>query len=143
MKIGVPTETKDNEYRVGIVPSGVEELVRHGHEVLIQEGAGEGSAISDEEFREAGASILPDAKALWKSSELIMKVKEPLPSEYDLMKKGQLLFAFLHLAPLPDLVDVLIEPFPTLWTSLSSVGSALSLMKRYRHPMEVSPCSPP
>jgi alanine dehydrogenase len=109
MRIGIPTEIKNNEYRVGIVPSGVEELVHHGHEVLIQAGAGKGSAILDEEFRDAGASILPDAAALWKSSELIMKVKEPLPSEYDLMKREQLLFAFLHLAPLPDLVDVLIE----------------------------------
>ena len=109
MRIGIPTETKDNEYRVGIVPSGVEELVHQGHEVLIQAGAGEGSAISDEEFKEAGASILPDAIALWKNSEFIMKVKEPLPSEYSLMIKEQLLFTFLHLAPLPDLVDVLIE----------------------------------
>ncbi|MCJ7500482.1 alanine dehydrogenase [bacterium] len=109
MRIGIPTEIKDNEYRVGIVPSGVEELVRHGHNVLIQAGAGEGSSISDEEFMGAGATILPDAPALWESSELIMKVKEPLLPEYDLMKKGQLLFAFLHLAPLPDLVNVLIE----------------------------------
>lgn len=109
MRIGIPTETKDNEYRVGIVPSGVEELVHHGHEVLIQAGAGEGSAIPNEEFQEAGASILPNAPALWENSELIMKVKEPLPSEYNLLKKSQLLFAFLHLAPLPDLVDILIE----------------------------------
>jgi len=109
MRIGIPTETKDNEYRVGIVPAGVEELVRHGHEVLIQAGAGLGSAISDDEFREAGASTLPDAPALWESSELIMKVKEPLTTEYGLMQEDQLLFAFLHLAPLPDLVDILIE----------------------------------
>lgn len=109
MRIGIPTEIKDNEYRVGIVPSGVEELVHHGHEVLIQAGAGEGSAIPNEEFQEAGASILPNAPALWENAELIMKVKEPLPSEYNLLKKSQLLFAFLHLAPLPDLVDILIE----------------------------------
>lgn len=109
MKIGIPTEIKDNEYRVGIVPSGVEELTRHGHKVLIQKGAGQGTTIPDEEFRDAGATILPDAAALWKSSELIMKVKEPLPVEYDLMEKGQILFAFLHLAPLPRLVDALLE----------------------------------
>jgi len=109
MRIGIPTETKDNEYRVGIVPSGVEELVRQGHDVLIQAGAGEGSAIKDDEFRDAGASILPDAPSIWEASELIMKVKEPLPSEYPLLQKGQLLFAFLHLAPLPDLVDILLE----------------------------------
>jgi len=109
MKIGIPTEVKDNEYRVGIVPSGVEELVNHGHEVLIQAGAGEGSGVSDRDFREGGAAIVPDASALWGASDLIMKVKEPLPSEYGYMKNGQLLFAFLHLAPLPGLVDVLIE----------------------------------
>lgn len=109
MKIGIPTEIKNNEYRVGIVPSGVEELVGQGHEVLLQAGAGGGSAISDEEFREAGAVIVPDAPALWEGSDLVMKVKEPLPSEYALMKENQVLFAFLHLAPLPDLVDVLVQ----------------------------------
>ena len=109
MRIGIPTEIKDNEYRVGIVPAGVEELTRHGHEVLIQAGAGKGSSLSDNEFKEAGASILPDAEALWGNSELIMKVKEPLPPEYDLMANGQIVFAFLHLAPLPDLVDALIQ----------------------------------
>lgn len=109
MRIGIPTEIKDNEYRVGIVPAGVEELVRHGHEVLIQAGAGKGSAFPDEIYREAGADIAPDAPALWTDSELIMKVKEPLQAEYDLMEEGQLLFAFLHLAPLADLVNVLIE----------------------------------
>jgi len=109
MRIGVPTEIKDNEYRIGVVPAGVEELVGQGHEVLIQAGAGEGSAVSDDEFRDAGASILPDAASLWENSELVMKVKEPLPSEYPLMQRGQLLFAFLHLAPLPDLVDTLLE----------------------------------
>jgi alanine dehydrogenase len=132
MRIGIPTEIKDNEYRVGIVLSGVEELVHQGHEVLIQAGAGEGSVISDEEFKEAGASILPDAAALWKNSELIMKVKEPLPSEYDLMTKEQLL--------LPFSTSLL---FRTWWTSLSNAGSALSPTKLYRLPMEVSLFLPP
>ena len=109
MRIGIPTETKDNEYRVGVVPAGVEELVAQGHEVLIQAGAGKGSAVSDDEFRDAGASILRDAPSLWENAELIMKVKEPLPSEYPLLQRGQILFAFLHLAPLPDLVDILLE----------------------------------
>jgi alanine dehydrogenase len=107
MKIGVPTEVKDNEYRVGIVPAGVEELVGQGHEVIIQAGAGIGSSIPDEEFISAGAAILPDAASVWSAAEMVMKVKEPLASEYDLIHPGQLLFTFLHLAPLPGLVQVL------------------------------------
>ena len=109
MRIGIPAEIKNNEYRVGIVPAGVEELLRDGHEVFIQAGAGEGSALPDAEFRDAGATILPDAPTLWQRSDLVMKVKEPLPEEYALMRKGQLLFAFLHLAPLPDLVEALVS----------------------------------
>jgi alanine dehydrogenase len=109
MKIGVPTEVKDNEYRVGIVPAGVEELVGQGHEVIIQAGAGIGSAIPDEEFISAGAAILPDAASVWSAAEMVMKVKEPLVSEYDLIQPGQLLFTFLHLAPLPGLVQVLLD----------------------------------
>ena len=109
MKIGVPKEIKDNEYRVGIVPAGVEELVTQGHEVFIENGAGEGSAITDEQFTSAGAVITPDAASLWSRADMIMKVKEPLPAEYGLMTERQLLFTFLHLAPLPDLVEVLLE----------------------------------
>ena len=108
MKIGVPTEIKDNEYRVGIVPAGVEELVNQGHEVIIQAGAGNGSTIPDTEFISAGAVIVPDAASVWGGVEMIMKVKEPLSEEYDLIQDEQLLFTFLHLAPLPDLVDTLL-----------------------------------
>ncbi|MDT8395965.1 MAG: hypothetical protein RRA32_05915, partial [bacterium] len=109
MEIGVPKEIKDNEYRVGIVPAGVEELVSLGHEVIIQAGAGEGSAIPDEQFASAGAVIVPDDASVWGRAGMIMKVKEPLPSEYDFMTDGQLLFTFLHLAPLPDLVETLLN----------------------------------
>jgi alanine dehydrogenase len=109
MKIGVPKEIKDNEYRIGIVPAGVEELVAQGHEVFIEAGAGEGSAIPDEQFTSAGAVIAPNAASLWSGADMIMKVKEPLPTEYGLMTERQLLFTFLHLAPLPDLVEVLLE----------------------------------
>ncbi len=109
MKIGIPSEIKDNEYRVGIVPSGVEELVSNGHEVMIQEGAGLGSGITDEDFVSAGAVIHPDAPTVWGVADLVMKVKEPLLEEYDLLKDNQILFTFLHLAPLPDLVDVLLD----------------------------------
>jgi len=109
MVIGVPKETKNNEYRVGIVPSGVEELARDGHEVRIESQAGVGSGISDDDFRAAGAEIVPSAGDVWRGSDLVMKVKEPLPTEYDLMREGQLLFTFLHLAPLPDLGRVLLD----------------------------------
>ncbi|MFV1957314.1 MAG: alanine dehydrogenase, partial [bacterium] len=109
MKIGIPREIKDNEYRVGIVPSGVEELVSDGHEIMIQEGAGLGSGITDEDFVSGGAVILPDAGTVWGAADLVMKVKEPLVEEYDLLKDNQILFTFLHLAPLPDLVDVLLD----------------------------------
>lgn len=109
MKIGIPKEIKDNEYRVGIVPSGVEELVSDSHEVLIQAGAGLGSGITDEDFVSAGAVILPDAGSIWSVVDLVMKVKEPLQEEYDLLKDNQILFTFLHLAPLPGLVDVLLD----------------------------------
>jgi alanine dehydrogenase len=109
MIIGVPKEMKNNEYRVGIVPSGVEELVRAGHGVRIESGAGLGSGISDDDFRAAGAEIALTAAELWGSADLLMKVKEPLSAEYDLLREGQLLFTFLHLAPLPELGRVLLE----------------------------------
>ena len=108
MVIGIPAEIKDNEYRVGVVPSGVEELVSDNHRVIIQSGAGEGSSISDDDFRSAGAQIVPDAEAVWGEADLVMKVKEPLPAEYGLMREDQVLFTFLHLAPLPDLVEALL-----------------------------------
>jgi alanine dehydrogenase len=107
MVIGVPKEIKNNEYRIGIVPSGVEELVMDGHRVLVEAGAGVGSGINDDQFLAAGAEIAGDAGQVWRGSDLVMKVKEPLPEEYPLLQEGQLLFTFLHLAPLPDLVAVL------------------------------------
>ncbi|NOY46061.1 MAG: alanine dehydrogenase [Deltaproteobacteria bacterium] len=109
MIVGVPKERKNNEYRVGIVPSGVEELTRDGHTVLIETGAGLGSGISDEEFVSAGARIASSAREVWEAADLVMKVKEPLPEEYDLLQEGQILFTFLHLAPLPELGRVLLE----------------------------------
>jgi alanine dehydrogenase len=108
MIVGVPKEIKENEHRVGIVPSGAEELVRDGHTVLIERGAGTGSGVSDEDFRAAGAAIASSAEDVWNNADLVLKVKEPLPSEYPLMGEGQILFTFLHLAPLPDLGEVLL-----------------------------------
>jgi alanine dehydrogenase len=107
MRIGVPTEIKPDEYRVAITPAGVRELSARGHEVLVQEGAGHGSAIADADFRAQGAHILPDAPAVFDEAELILKVKEPQPEEASLLRAGQLLFAYLHLAAEPGLAQAL------------------------------------
>ncbi|MEK6276436.1 MAG: alanine dehydrogenase [Actinomycetota bacterium] len=103
MKVGVPTEIKDDEYRVAITPAGVRELVEHEHEVVIQSGAGEGSAISDPDYEAQGASILPDAEAVFGEAEMVLKVKEPQLPEAELLRPGQVLFTYLHLAPAPEL----------------------------------------
>jgi alanine dehydrogenase len=109
VRIGIPKEIKDNEYRVGLVPAGVHALVEAGHEVVIQEGAGTGSGIPNEEYNDAGARLVPDAASVWGWADMVIKVKEPVGPEYDLMRPGQTLFTFLHLAPLPELTDVLLE----------------------------------
>jgi alanine dehydrogenase len=109
MIIGVPTEIKNHEYRVGLVPSGVRILTRAGHTVYIQAGAGEGAGISDEEFVGAGATILKTPSEIYAQAEMIIKVKEPLPAEYPLLRGGQILFAYLHLAPAPELTKALLE----------------------------------
>ncbi|BBH68169.1 alanine dehydrogenase [Actinoplanes sp. OR16] len=98
MRVGVPEEVKNHEYRVAITPAGVVELVRHGHEVLIQAGAGVGSAITDEDYIAAGATIAPDADAVWDAADMVLKVKEPIASEYHRLRSGQVLFTYLHLA---------------------------------------------
>jgi alanine dehydrogenase len=98
MKVGVPAEAKDNEFRVAITPAGVHELARAGHEVFIEAGAGAGSSLPDEEFTAAGATILPAADDVWAAGDLVLKVKEPAPAEYQRMRPGQVLFAYLHLA---------------------------------------------
>jgi alanine dehydrogenase len=98
MKVGVPTEVKNHEYRVAITPAGVHEFTRHGHEVLVQSGAGIGSSITDAELEAAGATIVPDHVGVWEDAELVLKVKEPIAIEYDRMRPGQVLFTYLHLA---------------------------------------------
>jgi alanine dehydrogenase len=98
MIVGIPKETKDNEYRVGIVPVGVEEMTKRNHRILIETSAGLGSGISDEEYRKAGAEIVSRHEDVFKKSEMIIKVKEPLPSEYDLLKEKQIIFTYFHLA---------------------------------------------
>ncbi len=98
MRVGVPKEVKNHEYRVAITPIGVHELVAHGHEVVIETGAGDGSSIGDDDYAAAGAKILPDADAVWGSAEMVLKVKEPVAEEYHRMREGQTLFTYLHLA---------------------------------------------
>ena len=102
MKIGVPTEIKADEYRVAVTPAGVRELAEHDHEVLIQAGAGEGSAISDEDYRAQGATIVPDAAGVFEAAEMILHVKELQAEEIEMLRPGQLLFTYLHLAPDPE-----------------------------------------
>jgi alanine dehydrogenase len=102
VKIGIPTEIKSDEYRVAVTPAGVRELSEHGHEVLVQAGAGEGSAISDEDYRAQGATIAPDAPAVFEAAEMILHVKELQPEEIEMLRPGQLLFTYLHLAPDPE-----------------------------------------
>ena len=99
MQIGVPKEIKDNEYRVGIVPSTVRELTEKGHQVLVESGAGSGAGLLDADYRAAGAEIVPNADAVFGRAELIVKVKEPLAAERKKLRRGQVLFAYLHLAP--------------------------------------------
>ena len=92
MKVGIPKEIKNNENRVGMTPAGVAELTRRGHEVSVQHTAGEGSGFSDDEYVKAGARILPTIEAVYREAEMIVKVKEPIEPEYELVRKGQLLF---------------------------------------------------
>ena len=101
MLIGVPKEIKNHEYRVGLVPPSVRELVAHGHRVLVEHGAGEGIGAADSVYLEAGAEIAPCADAVWAASELVVKVKEPQAGERGLLRRGQTLFTYLHLAPDP------------------------------------------
>lgn len=109
MIVGVPREVKTSEFRVAITPVGVRELVAHGHEVLIESEAGEGSTIHDEEYEAQGARIVPHATDVYGEADMILKVKEPQPSEFDLYRPGHLLFTYLHLAAYPKVADALVE----------------------------------
>jgi alanine dehydrogenase len=109
VKVGVPKEVKNHEYRVAITPSGVHEFVRNGHEVLIEQGAGTGSLIPDDEFVAAGARIVPAADDVWADAELVLKVKEPVAEEYHRMRRDQVLFTYLHLAASSECTDALLK----------------------------------
>ncbi|HKR67420.1 MAG TPA: alanine dehydrogenase [Streptosporangiaceae bacterium] len=108
MKVGVPKEVKNHEYRVAITPAGVNEFVRNGHEVFIEANAGIGSSIPDEDFIAAGASMLPAADDVWLTADLILKVKEPVAEEYHRLRKDQVLFTYLHLAASKACTDALL-----------------------------------
>jgi len=109
VKVGVPTEIKTDEYRVALTPSGARELADHGHEVVVQAGAGEGSAIADADYLAQGAAILPDADAVFAEAEMIVKVKEPQAVEVARLEPHHTLFTYLHLAPDPELTRGLID----------------------------------
>jgi alanine dehydrogenase len=108
-KIGVPKEVKDSERRVAVQPDGASELLHHGHEVLVQQGAGVGAGFSDEEYAATGAQIISTAEEVFEAADLIVKVKEPIPEEYGLFKEGQELFTYLHLAADKELTEFLME----------------------------------
>jgi alanine dehydrogenase len=130
MRVGVPTEIKNNEYRVAITPAGVAELVRRGHEVLVQAGAGEGSAIADRDFKATGAQIINSADEVWAEAELLLKVKEPIEAEYGRMRKGQTLFTYLHLAASRPCTDALMASGTTsiAYETVQTADGALPLL---------------
>ncbi|GAB4096277.1 alanine dehydrogenase [Brachybacterium horti] len=109
MRIGIPREIKDNENRVGLAAAGVHELVARGHEVLVEAGAGVGARITDEDYAAAGATIVTEADEVWARAEMVVKVKEPLPAEYHRLRRGLVLFTYLHLAADRALTDALID----------------------------------
>ncbi len=133
MIIGVPTEVKTREYRVGMIPAGVRTLTGRGHKVLVQAGAGLGSGITDEEYKLAGAELLGTADEVWKRAEMIFKVKEPLPEEYPRMREGQILYTYLHLAAAPKLAEELLKRGVTgvAYETIEQPGGKLPLL----HPM--------
>ena len=109
MKIGIPKEIKNNENRVGMTPAGVAELVKHGHEVFVQHTAGESSGFADQEYEKMGAKILPTIEDVYQAADMIIKVKEPIESEYNLVKEGQLVFTYFHFACSKPLTEATIK----------------------------------
>ena len=130
MKVGVPSEIKNHEYRVAITPSGVHEFIRHGHDVLVQAGAGLGSSITDDEYVSAGATLVPTHEGVWGEAELVLKVKEPIAVEYDRMQPGQILFTYLHLAASRDCTHALLDRKVTgiAYETVQLPGGALPLL---------------
>ncbi|MBB5937460.1 alanine dehydrogenase [Streptomyces zagrosensis] len=130
VKVGIPREVKNNEFRVAITPAGVHELVRHGHQVFIEQGAGLGSSIADEEYTGAGANILGTADEVWATADLLLKVKEPIAQEYHRLRKDQTLFTYLHLAASRECTDALLESGTTAiaYETVETAGRQLPLL---------------
>lgn len=130
MRVGIPTEIKNNEYRVAITPAGVAELVHRGHEVIIQSGAGEGSAIPDADFVKAGAGLVAGADQVWAEADLVLKVKEPIAAEYHRMRAGQTLFTYLHLAASKECTEALLAAGTTAiaYETVQTADGALPLL---------------
>jgi alanine dehydrogenase len=130
MQVGVPREVKNREYRVALTPAGVTELVRAGHEVLVEQGAGEGSSIPDSDFVAAGARIAPTAADVWAAADLLLKVKEPVAEEYGLLRADQTLFTYLHLAASKECTDALIASGTTAiaYETVQTADGALPLL---------------
>ncbi|MDT0550207.1 MULTISPECIES: alanine dehydrogenase [Streptomyces] len=130
MKVGIPREVKNNEFRVAITPAGVHELVRGGHEVFVERGAGLGSSIADEEYTAAGAGILGSADDVWATADLLLKVKEPVAEEYHRLRKDQTLFTYLHLAASKECTDALLESGTTAiaYETVETASRALPLL---------------
>lgn len=130
MRVGCPTELKNSENRVGLTPNSVRAYVEAGHEVFVQRGAGLGSAIADEEYEKSGAAILDNAEAVWKTADMIVKVKEPLEPEYPLMRENQLLFTYFHFAASQTLTMACLErKIAALAYETVEVGRTLPLLK--------------
>ena len=139
MIVGIPREIKRDEYRVAILPVGVEEFVQRGHQVIIEAGAGLGSGLPDEDYRKAGATLVPEPAVVFEQAELILKVKEPLESEWPLIRPGQSLFTYFHFAASRELTDAMLDSGATCVASSASTsltrwrckaGRAGSLVRR-------------
>ncbi|MFY1632401.1 alanine dehydrogenase [Solwaraspora sp. WMMB335] len=130
MKVGIPREVKNHEYRVAITPAGIHEFVRAGHRVVVETGAGLGSSITDDEFAAAGAAILPGADEVWAEADLVLKVKEPVVEEYHRMRPGQVLFAYLHLAASRECTEALRQQRVTAiaYETVETAAGALPLL---------------
>src|SRR4030081_1652544 len=130
MTIGVPKEIKEQEQRVALLPSAVEQLKRRGHSVLVEKNAGVGSGYPDEDYVKAGAEIIDTAEELFRQAEMIVKVKEPLPAEFPLLRKGQILFTYLHLAASKPLTEALLKSGVTaIAYETIQVGNRLPLLE--------------
>ena len=132
MRVGTVREIKNHEYRVGLTPESARELVVSGHEVWVESGAGLGIGASDEDYKAAGAAIQPDARTVFDAAEMIVKVKEPQPVECAMLRRGQILYTYLHLAPDPDQTAALIESGVTAiaYETVTGPGGSLPLDRK-------------